>query len=169
MTHTGLPTTQAFLSRTLLMAPKRKDANKKGVPSSPAPTPAPLPTAPSPPSLAASPKPVSWWLRRVFRLFALISVALYVWPRVFPKPKEADLAEEEGRNVSEPIVLDKEKRGAILDAFKVSNGTGFSDRDLTGSVVVAFVRGVREGCIRFRRVRTLPLGRRTQLILVLPR
>lgn len=109
------------------MPPRRKDAKSRATPTA-------LRSASAPASLDARAdaavaklkpylQPAAWWIRRLFRLFCLVSVGLYLYPRLFPKEgKQVEVADVDTTSRFEPIVLDEQRRAAVLEAFKVSEG-----------------------------------------------
>lgn len=98
----------------------KKDARKQPKTPSPSPSPdsSPAPTSRAPSSGSTPRQPITWWLRRLFRVGALIGAGLYAYPYFFPSPSPPSLGGPLVIN-SQPITLDAERRGAVLDAFKV--------------------------------------------------
>lgn len=70
--------------------------------------------------LARETKSAAWWARRLFRVGSLIFAGYYMYPRLFPSNEMVVSKDVLGEGGYEPIVVDVEKRAAILDAFKVS-------------------------------------------------
>jgi hypothetical protein len=101
------------------MAPRMNAAAPPSRPAKAAPSPTTATkTAALPP--AQETKSAAWWARRLFRVGSLVFAAYFMYPRLFPSNEMVVSREVLGKGGYEPIVVDVEKRAAILDAFKVS-------------------------------------------------
>lgn len=113
--------------RSSAMPPKRKDASRKvfaPIKASPAPVTQAKPAAdPAEVARLAQIRTARKRLiRNLFRLFMAGTVLLWMWPKIFPG-EEVDLTAvtEQEEPVFEEILVDVEKRSAVLAAFKAGH------------------------------------------------